>query len=241
MSNSFNISFKPEIAAAVVKIDAIKTVIDDIHNTDLLNVTNIVTTSYAAVLDIHDTDLPAAVVKIDANKAVIDNIHDTDLPAVKTVVDSNGTKIDTIDGVCDAIKLKTDIIPQKVRGDFSIFYLATTSSSFVDVLNITGQGKLLYCLIEVLDAADTFEIKIIVDAIACTALSHTGDTNKQVIIYADVTSAGDTINLGKVAIASIPGYLLNIEFSTSLQIQIRRSAGTANQILCKAAVNVDSF
>jgi len=96
MSNSFNISVKPEIAAAVVKIDAIKTVIDDIHNTDLLNVTNIVTTSYAAVLDIHDTDLPAAVVKIDANKAVVDAIRATDVPNIQTNIDANETKIDLI-------------------------------------------------------------------------------------------------------------------------------------------------
>lgn len=56
MSNSFNISVKPEIAAAVVKIDAVKTDTADIR-TD--------------VTAIHDTDLPAVIPEIDAVNTLV--------------------------------------------------------------------------------------------------------------------------------------------------------------------------
>lgn len=60
MSNSFSISDAVDIAAAVVKIEANKTVIDE---------------NKVILVDLHDTDLPAAVTKIDANKSVLDTIN----------------------------------------------------------------------------------------------------------------------------------------------------------------------
>jgi len=88
MSNSFNISVKPEIAAAVVKIDANKTVIDE---------------NKVILVDIEGTDLPAAVTKIDDNKTEIDAIRSTDVPNIQTNIDANETKIDANTNTLQAV------------------------------------------------------------------------------------------------------------------------------------------
>jgi len=98
MSNSFSVDVRPEIAAAVVKIDANKAVIDNIHDTDLPAVKTVVDSNDTIITDLHDTDLPAAKTVIDSNSTIITDIHDTDLPAVKSVVDTNNTVIDLIRG-----------------------------------------------------------------------------------------------------------------------------------------------
>jgi len=79
MANSFFQSLSPDIAAAVVKIDANKTVIDE---------------NKVILVDVHNTDLPAAVTKIDANKTVVDAIRATDIPDIQTNINANETKID---------------------------------------------------------------------------------------------------------------------------------------------------
>ena len=100
MSNSFNISVKPEIAAAVVKIDANKAVIDNIHDVDLPAAKTVIDSNSTIISDIHDTDLPAAKTVIDSNSTIITDIHDTDLPGAVS-------KIDVIDGIVDSILLSS--------------------------------------------------------------------------------------------------------------------------------------
>ncbi|MBA7531168.1 hypothetical protein ES705_23379 [subsurface metagenome] len=84
MSNSFNISVKPEIAAAVVKIDENKAVIDNIHDTDLPAVKSVVDSNDTIISNIHDTDLPAVDTKLTTLDTVCDNIRNIDVPTIQT-------------------------------------------------------------------------------------------------------------------------------------------------------------
>jgi len=139
MSNSFFLSLLPNISALSDKIDDNKTVIDDIHDTDLpaaktvvdsirsTDVPNIQTNidvnetkidSVKTVVDnVHDTDLPAVKTVVDSNKTVIDDIHDTDLPAAKTVVDSiRSTDVPNIQTNIDSNETKIDTNKTLIEG-----------------------------------------------------------------------------------------------------------------------------
>lgn len=88
MANSFFQSVAPDIAAAVVKIDANKTVIDE---------------NKVILVDVHDTDLPAVktdigtnLTAIGANNTILSDVHDTDLPDAVTKIDDVKTVVDAI-------------------------------------------------------------------------------------------------------------------------------------------------
>lgn len=260
MSNSFNISVKPEIAAAVIKIDANKAVIDNIHDVDLPAAKTVIDSNKTVIDNIHDTDLPAAVVKIDANKSVIDNIHDTDLPAVNTkvttvdtVVDlirstdvpniqtninANETKIDTIDGIVDDIKIKTDFLPQKFRGHFSLSFLSTSLTPFQEVVNVSGQGILHYIIISTDASANQVELRITIDSILSQVVIHSGDTIFQRVIFSDSHLASTSFILSLIPITTSDINLLNVHFDTSLLVEVHRGLDPPGTVNCKVAYSV---
>lgn len=224
MANNFNISVKPEIAAAVVKIDNNKTVIDE---------------NKVILADLHDTDLPAIDTKLTTLDTVADNIRNIDVPNIQTNIDANETKIDTIDGIVDAIKLKTDATPQNVRGKLYGVFLTTAESAFQDVVNISGHGKLNKLVIAVYDAGDTIELKVTFDGTAADNVAHTGDVIQQIISINIVSGTG--IALAKLPTTGADVNLFNIEFESSLLIQIRRSAGAAGNVIGYVNYTLDTF
>ena len=211
MSNSFNISVKPEIAALETKIDTVDTVVDNIRSTDVPNIqTNI---------NVNET-------KIDIIDAIVDYIQATDLPTIMTAVT-------TVDSVVDAIKLKTDATPQIVRGSIAYDNLSTSNSSYQDVTNITGQGKLHTLIGRCGDAADTIQILLTIDAYSFAAWTFTGDA-----LYHCLT-IGEANNL--YLITNNLRRQINLEFDTSLRIQVRRSGGVAANVECMAYYLLDDF
>lgn len=110
MANTFNISVKPEIAAAVVKIDANKAELDGIRATDIPGTNTLVNAVGTLLTDIHDTDLPEAVTKIDENKTEIDAIRATDIPGTNTKVDANKSEIDLISSAVNGVYPSDDIL-----------------------------------------------------------------------------------------------------------------------------------
>jgi len=78
MSNSFNISVKPEIAALETKVDTIDTEVDAIRAEDVLNI--------RIDLNTNETKIEANKTVIDENKVILVDLHDTDLPSVATIV-----------------------------------------------------------------------------------------------------------------------------------------------------------
>lgn len=219
MSNSFYISVAPELSALDTKIDTIDTVVDTIRA----------------------TDVPDIQTNIDANETKIDLIRGTDVPNIQTNIDANETKIDTIDGIVDSIKLKTDLIPQKVRGNTTFHYLATTSDTQQDVLNITGQGKLNYVSFLTGNLSSTVELEIILDGLSGTLITHTGDAINMRIYPLDTILANNTFSWGKAVLSTSDNTIINIEFDTSLRIRLRRSAGPVTNVHCKCCVTTDSL
>jgi len=218
MSNSFNISVAPEIAALDTKVDTVDTVVDSIRA----------------------TDVPALDVKITTLDTVADNIRNIDVPNIQTNIDANETKIDVIDGIVDSIKLQTDLIPLKPRGNFSLFSLLTSDNTLQTVCNISGTGKLIYILAYPNNAGDTIECKLTIDGIPSILLSHTGDVIAQRLIFSDWDSADTIFKISFIPFTDSDINLLNCEFDTSLLFQIRRSAGAGAVVCGKICVTVDT-
>lgn len=208
MANSFNISVKPEIAAAVVKIDAIDTVVDAIRATDVPGI---------------NTNINANETKIDSIDTMVTLVRFTDFPAIAAEINANETKIDTIDGIADAIKLKTDAMPQLVRGDFKAANLNIASTDWVDLVNVTGSGKLIKLNIGSQHADTTVYVQMTIDSVTSTVLSQIGDVADHIVIPR-CYSHSDKIELIVVALIGADVNLFNVEFSTSLLIQVKSGA-----------------
>lgn len=110
MSNSFNIDVKPEIAAAVVKIDANKAELDGIRATDIPGTNTKVDANNTILSDLHNTDLPAIDTKVDALGNILVDIHDTDLPAAVTKIDDNKSVLDTILSTLNYVYPSDDVL-----------------------------------------------------------------------------------------------------------------------------------
>ncbi len=216
MSNTFNISVKPEIAA----------------------VSALVIDNQTEIATIRVTDLPALDTKIITLDTVADNIRNIDVPNIQTNIDANETKIDTIDGIVDAIKLKTDLLPQSFRGDFHTDYITTESATFVAVVNLTGSGILYALNLRLANAADTVELRVTIDGILLSVLSHTGDILDW---HVQVIGSGGTMTLSSAKSGGNDWNNLNFEYSTSLKVEARRSAGTASHVVAALNYSIDTF
>ncbi|MQY80504.1 MAG: hypothetical protein GH151_15185 [Bacteroidetes bacterium] len=218
MSNSFNISVIPEIAALEAKIDTIDTVVDNIRAVDVVNLSSAI-----------------------ANNAVdIGVIHNTDIPDLSTIVTNIGVAVVAIDTVVDDIQAKTDTIPQKIRGTMKTAHLSTTSAAYVEVLNVTGQGILYGISVNVADAADKIRFKITIDGIASEG-THTGDTDINSLVSCITSASGDFYFNPVAFIQTDMSGTFYFSFSTSLLIEIKRDTGTANNVLCSVWYAEDEF
>ncbi|MBA7557430.1 hypothetical protein ES705_50185 [subsurface metagenome] len=197
MSNSFNIDVSPAIADAVVKILANKTILDDIHN----------------------TELPAVLIEIQNNQALLLNV----------------------DSIVDTIKLKTDATPQNVRGKYMHANLSADNPTFQNVVNVTGHGKIDHISFLVDSPDDTGELRLEIDGEAAMDLSLLGDN-----IEYNVVPSPRQIDNSFLFLHTFP-YLdsevvhFNMEFSSSLLLQIRRSSGTTAMVRCKIIYTLDQF
>lgn len=144
MANSFNISVKPEIAAAVVKIDANKAVLDAIRATDLPGLDTKIDYVGNIIVDLHDTDLPGAVTKIDNNKTVIDDLHDTDLPGAVTKIDDNKAVIDLLSGAVNNVYPSDDVLHSNISEKYN--NSATYQKVKETIVNANGFIRILFDL-----------------------------------------------------------------------------------------------
>jgi len=248
MSNSFNISVKPEIASLEAKVDIIDTEVDqirldvtDVHDTDLPAVKSDTGPVRNDVTAIHDTMLPSVMTNVAAIRNDVTDIHDVNLPLVKTDTGAIRNDVNDITTLINAIKTKTDATPQKVRGKFYCAYLSTSLTVPTDVVNVSGQGKLLILAIVSTTVDHGIELNLTVDGVAWEPLTHLGDTNAQ----ACVQSAN--INTGEKLIMLIPQTsqpeprLFDLEFSSSLLIQIKKYEAGMAYVACRAIYLVDNF
>jgi len=188
MSNNFNISVAPEIAALEAKVDII------------------------------DTE--------------VDTIRSTDIPATDALI----TAVDT---VVDSIKIKTDAMPQTIRGVFTTVRQTTASGALVTLINLTGQGKLVLLTIACVNAGDTVEVKITLNGSSWSVVTHTGDTTDQTVIMKSSTETGNRLFLLPTPMTE--PRIFDLEFSTSLLVEFRRSAGANDNVLAVARYLLDDF
>lgn len=182
--------------------------------------------------------LDARIVIVDT---VVDNIRAIDVPALVTEIDANEIKIDTaianiatVGTVTDAIKLKTDATPQKVRGKLHKAQLTTANAAFVTVCDISGQG-IIRNIFVLTDVSDTAEVKLTIDT---TVISGTFSGSKYIYFTPSYPDA-DTFLLDQRA----PPTDINIflEFDSAFKLEIRRSAGTTDDVHCKVFYTLDNF
>lgn len=140
MANSFNISVKPEIAAAVVKIDSIKADtgpirndVTAIHDTDLPSVKNDTGPVRNDVTALHDTMIPSLMLDTGAIRNDMTDIHDTDLPLVK--IDTGAIRNDVDDCKVGIAAIPTDQLFSVDLSDVEIAAAntdkATTTTSYI--------------------------------------------------------------------------------------------------------------
>ena len=186
-------------------------------------------------------EIAALDAKIDIIDTEVDSIRSADIPGVDTKIDTIDTEVGVIDGIVDAIKTKTDDIPQLVRGHFTLYAARTASGTYVDVCNITGSGNLAFIAVACCDAGDTLDLKITVDSVASAGVTHTGDLVSMNVFFYGGSDGAVTFYFNLIPSSGLAVPTLNINFDTSLLIQIKRSAGAGSDVFAQAGVSLDSF
>lgn len=248
MSNSFNISVKPEIAAVSAKVDANKTVIDAIRN-DVTSIHDIGLPAVIADCDalrndvtaLHDTMLPAVKIDTGAIRNDMNDVHDSYLPEIKTdtgAIRNDVTDIKdidlpaaiaeialntaTLDDIHDtdlpAVKSVVDALPTSNRGTLSASVYNETSTSYLSRINVSGSGY-IYFMIANLPGGNTTTIRITIDGRVSNELALT-DAETYYIFIQQPTAAGLTIAESTTATP------FAIEFKTSFLLETKVSAGS---------------
>lgn len=186
-------------------------------------------------------EIAAVKTVVDANKVILLDVQGTKITGIISEINDNEAKIDTTISEIALVKAKTNLIPQNVRGTWDMVQLSTTSDTLVDLLNVSGHGKLIQLVISVDNTADTIEFIVTLDGTAFDAISHTGDVTNQHIVPSCVNANMSNRRLFKIANTGLEGWQFNIEFESSLLIQIRRSAGTADSVSAKCYYTLDDF
>ncbi|MBA7609462.1 hypothetical protein ES703_16653 [subsurface metagenome] len=238
MSNTFNISVKPEIAAAVAKIDAIKADtgpirldVTDIHDSYLPAVITDTGAIRNDMNDVHDTMLPDVIANTNALRNDVTDIHDTEIPFIKT-------KTISILNRANAIKAKTDLFPQNVRGRFLKTLFSTSESAFQTALEVTGHGHIYFMNVRCAHGDDTLEFRLTIDGLVFELLEHTGDNN---FISLTPYQELSTLYLQKGDASADDRYKFDLSFDRTLLLELRRSAGTTGTVAVGIVYAVDDF
>lgn len=215
MANSFNISDKPEIAEVDAKLVLISAAV------------NLIKTDTTAILI--DT------AEIDSIKERTANLPDD--PASKTNIDDLYFTLNAASTAIAAIKLKTDLLPLKFRGKYYDTQIYTTENTWQTVIDKTGHGKLYTLAMSCSVLDDTVEVRLTTDGTVWTVIDHTGDTTVQSIIKDSSISVDGLMT--KLPYPLTEPRLFDIEFSTSLLVQVRRSLGDAANVWCGVSYALD--
>jgi len=164
-----------------------------------------------------------------------------EIAALEVKVDTAITNIATVDTVVDAVKLKTDATPQLVRGQSHYLNFSTGSNVWTDALNIAGSGKLLQLSFGVSDAGTNIACRITIDGVTSGEVSHIGDTVGWIILPVLTTTGSALLELRKVLASTFIGNFSAIEFDSSLQIEVRRTADPGATVYCNALYVLDAF
>ncbi len=130
-------------------------------------------------------------------------------------------------------------IPQNVRGHTYRAWLGTQSYDFVDVVNVTGHGKIYMIAIQLEVPTDYINFKLNIDGAEWPVAEFSGDTDPHPLVLYPLPSV-DTPNIRPINATDVRSKLLNLEFDTSLLVQIHRLAGTGI-VYCEVYYSLDPF
>ncbi|MBA7524611.1 hypothetical protein ES705_16752 [subsurface metagenome] len=214
MANTFSISVAPEIEALEAKIDIVDTVVDAIRGTDVVNLSSAIANNSTAIGLIRTEDVPALDALLDINTAHLVDIINNKIPANFDAIDANNTILTYLNGTSiPAINTLVSALPTSNRATLLVDETQCTSAAYIDLVNITGSGKLILMRTTATVAADV-TIKITIDGIASTEFSDAEEVPKWLLI--DNTTGGLLVLSSSSTFA-----LLNIDFHTSLRIQVK--------------------
>lgn len=201
MSNTFNISVKPEIAALSALVQDNQTEIAGIRGADLI----------------------ALIAEIDENQTLLVDVTNPGIVNLASALANCQTDITTIYGIVDAIKTKTDLFPQDVRGHFTTAKLTTQSSDFVVLSEVTGRGKIWKLSFTTYSTGETIEIKLTLDGIVFNTFSF--EEIVESAIYS-LGPSGHGAEPPSLNISYDDTFVFNAEFDTSFKVEVRRTAGS---------------
>lgn len=236
MSNTFNISVAPEIAALEAKVDIVDTEVDAIRATDIPGIDAKVDIVDTEVDSIRATDIPGIDTKITIIDTVVDQIRDIDVPNIQTNIDANETKIDIVDTVADAIQLKTDALPQLVRGGFTFTTGRIIGTTLTLILDLTGSGVLRFLSYNVLTAINGIKIRVLIDGVQFIDFQSTTLETQYLALLHQPTLAGDP-----QFIKSSDPFDLNLGFDSTLQVLTAQVVTKTEDSVVNIIYNLDDF
>ncbi len=268
MSNSFNISVKPDIAALEAKVDIIDTEVGLIKTDsaailiDTAEMQPKLPTSYimgSSNVDSYDAQIEQVVaitydIEERTSNLPDDPASNTEVNANETKIDSNKVVVDAIQAKTDiigatvaletggniaAIKAKTDLIPQDFRGSLNVVAAETVADTYVELCNVSGQGKLIFLMFLLDDAGDTITIRVTLDGTASTEFVFTGDTNNNFITIGNPIFTNNLLHFDHCPESDVRDKFLHLEFNTSLVIEFYSQEGEAAAVYTKAGYIID--
>lgn len=134
-----------------------------------------------------------------------------------------------------------NISPLKVRGRFKRAFLETASATFVDVVNVTGSGKLFMLGAYPFSAGQNCEVSLIIDGFSFNTLVLTIANHQH--IFPSVRLVHDPTCDLNFMLSSLDSQELpfNLEFDTSLQVRVRNSSPAPQTIYCKVLYSLDTY
>ncbi len=157
---------------------------------------------------------------------VVDLIRSVDVPNIQSNINVNETKLDTI----------ITNIPQPVRGTLSDIWNTNSTTSFVDLINLSAtQGKLYAIAVRITGSVTLATLSLTIDGITTNDLSIT-----VLNTYFSVHYKLDDL-IGRVLVADQTNTeKFNIDFADNLRLKTRLNTG-AGSIEARMLYSVDTF
>ena len=153
MSNSFNISVKPEIAANLVQILSNASALATIQVTDLPAIVNEINANQVFIEAIIDTQLPNIATQNTNIKSAVDAIADPQLTDIATAIGDNSTAIGIIGGNVDSILALKRFQDYTPKSEYSNIVNNITPGSASVVVTIDGTIRISNTMAHTLESA----------------------------------------------------------------------------------------
>lgn len=134
-----------------------------------------------------------------------------------------------------------NLFPHSVRGTYHTGYAYSDQSTFVDVVNILGHGLLHRCAFTLEDVGSQIELRFYLDGKLLSEFQFSGSLDPQVLYPVIHGMLADNIQFQSKNAEGSDVNLINLEFDTSLRVQMRRAAGTVANVFASIIYILDKY